>query len=452
VRQLNHTKLVVLIRGARAASNPADVARLGEEAITASLSPKMRLSIAKELVAAGRGDLAWKALSADPATFTHPTFPLNSRRILTAVRDRQLREEIQAARSAAMNGGQAIKAEPLDIPFSAKPAKRGKLGNISLVAVATVEQRHVDRFHQEMQIFRRRLRVDHTPKLVEYTNVFLDRNGQVWKENGAIVRSSGAPIATTDTSSVPNIDTAFFAVSATSGIYHWLVDQLPGFSWMFVRGNSAPKILLSDEAPRFKKETLELCRLAHKIVAVGDAVYVSHLIMADVGFRGIAKWKAVEPIFRKIAANATSRFGTKIYISRRSAKRRQMTNEAEVEALMSRLGFDIIRMEELTLKEQVGIASHAEVIAGPHGAGLAHIMFAPKSCRVIEIMPIIEGAYFLRFNYARLCLTRGLTYRALMVDQPFGTQQRWNVDLQELETFMLQALEPQSMSEKRAEA
>ena len=52
---------------------------------------------------------------------------------------------------------------------------------------------------------------------------------------------------------------------------------------------------------------------------------------------------------------------------------------------MMRLGFAIVRPEELTFDEQVATFARARVIAGPHGAGLSNVAFAPAGCLVFEI-------------------------------------------------------------------
>lgn len=73
---------------------------------------------------------------------------------------------------------------------------------------------------------------------------------------------------------------------------------------------------------------------------------------------------------------------TRLYL-RRSAQSRQMSNSAEVEALMQEQGFQIIEPEILTFAEQVRLFSSAEIIVGQGGASFGNIIFAPKGCHVI---------------------------------------------------------------------
>ena len=52
---------------------------------------------------------------------------------------------------------------------------------------------------------------------------------------------------------------------------------------------------------------------------------------------------------------------------------------------MMRLGFVVVRTEDLSFDEQVATFARARVIAGPHGAGLNNAIFAPAGCLVLDI-------------------------------------------------------------------
>jgi capsular polysaccharide biosynthesis protein len=75
-----------------------------------------------------------------------------------------------------------------------------------------------------------------------------------------------------------------------------------------------------------------------------------------------------------------------VYISRRGTESfRHLRNEDEVEAVMMRLGFAVLRTEDLSFDEQVATFARARVIAGSHGAGLNNAVFAPAGCLVVDI-------------------------------------------------------------------
>lgn len=75
----------------------------------------------------------------------------------------------------------------------------------------------------------------------------------------------------------------------------------------------------------------------------------------------------------------------KLYISRSRAGRRKISNEAALLRLLDGLGYETIVPDQLTFTQQVQCFSEASVVLGPHGAGLANILFAPPPARVVEI-------------------------------------------------------------------
>lgn len=78
----------------------------------------------------------------------------------------------------------------------------------------------------------------------------------------------------------------------------------------------------------------------------------------------------------------------RLYVER--AGLRGVANAGEVREHMERLGFTTIRLEGMSLLEQVRRFASAEFVVAPHGAGLSNLIFSPPSARVIEFMPDCE--------------------------------------------------------------
>lgn len=74
----------------------------------------------------------------------------------------------------------------------------------------------------------------------------------------------------------------------------------------------------------------------------------------------------------------------KIYISRAGASRRRLLNEEQIWSVLEPAGFEQVRMETLTLEEQVALMRQTAVLVAPHGAGLTNMMFCPPGAHVIE--------------------------------------------------------------------
>jgi len=77
----------------------------------------------------------------------------------------------------------------------------------------------------------------------------------------------------------------------------------------------------------------------------------------------------------------------RVYISRSRSRRRSMLRERELERELQALGFAILFFEDLTMEQHIAQMRNASVVVGPHGAGLTHILWAAKDCRVVEIVP-----------------------------------------------------------------
>lgn len=120
----------------------------------------------------------------------------------------------------------------------------------------------------------------------------------------------------------------------------------------------------------------------------------------------------------------------KIYISRASASARRMVNEKELEAALSEAGFTIMTLEGRSFQEQVALFSRAKVVVGPHGSGLANVIFAPAGCSVMELTafgfldrwPLLDG------SFRRLAYLAGHSYSLIT----FGNERSsptWKVDV-----------------------
>lgn len=74
-----------------------------------------------------------------------------------------------------------------------------------------------------------------------------------------------------------------------------------------------------------------------------------------------------------------------IYASRREQSKRRLLNESAVEEMLVGMGFRVIVPGEMSVREQIDAFSRARVVAGPHGAALVNMVFAPPGATLIEI-------------------------------------------------------------------
>jgi hypothetical protein len=74
----------------------------------------------------------------------------------------------------------------------------------------------------------------------------------------------------------------------------------------------------------------------------------------------------------------------RLWISRSHARWRRLVNEEELFPILQKAGFEPVELERLSFREQVKTLSQAGVVAGPHGAGMTDLLFAPRGIRVLE--------------------------------------------------------------------
>ena len=90
-----------------------------------------------------------------------------------------------------------------------------------------------------------------------------------------------------------------------------------------------------------------------------------------------------------VAASLAPAVGQRrLYVEREHLRR--VENAVEVREFLERAGFSTIRLDGMSLLEQVTLFASADFVVGPHGAALSNLMFSPPSTRVIELMPNTE--------------------------------------------------------------
>ena len=215
--------------------------------------------------------------------------------------------------------------------------------------------------------------------------------------------------------------------------YHSLVDKLPGLYGYKLMNLDCP--ILStyelDDAERHFAEMLGIN--ADKIIVdlKGEAT-AENGILPNIG--------GLRPLFFDYLADlpkGQSPVGPQIYITRQRSTDRVMGNESEVHKIVEQHGFDIVAMEDYSLEDQIAIASGAETIVAPHGAGLANMVFARKDTKIVELIP----DRYMTPLFKQLSIDCGHRYSVLIgkVEQDgakVANDLRWNANLNGLESVL----------------
>ena len=105
------------------------------------------------------------------------------------------------------------------------------------------------------------------------------------------------------------------------------------------------------------------------------------------------------------------------FITRRKTTSRNLLNEQLLLDSLAGLGVQAVEPQDLPFPEQVGLFANADVVIGPHGAGLANIVFCKPKSYVIELIP----SEYRNKCYWALAANIALRY-AYIIGEP--TQQR----------------------------
>lgn len=429
----HYSCLNAYIKAAHELSDLSAVAKAADLSILPKWKKPQRYLFARTFADVERYEEAWAIVQStrDP---DDPSFVKHARRIAANSHSKKLRHEIRREIRDFMGAGSDIKPTASTITFPAPTSQPRELGQAVARLGSRTVPRHLAAFELAVDGVRASAKNPQRPLLDEYRDVFVDRTGQIWREDGSILKTMGKPIATSRREDVPNFAEAFSSIKETRGIYHWLVDRVSNFAWMLHDGGRMMDILLSDRSSEFEAHTLDLLDLHEKVSPVGDAAFVERLIVPRVKFEGLMYWDQVSIVFNRLkefscdmVEQSSATPAERIYISRSDAKRRPLANERDIEAALKADGYEIVSFTGMPLWKQFFMASSAREIVAPHGAGLAHLIMCEPGTKVTEIIPVSDGTHKLRFNYARLSLVRGHDYQAWLEPQ-IGEGDSWSVD------------------------
>jgi capsular polysaccharide biosynthesis protein len=186
-----------------------------------------------------------------------------------------------------------------------------------------------------------------------------------------------------------------FLLGGCANYTHWLLDYLPrmplyrsNYGSMLVNGPLRPFQVQTLKSLGVDPATLLALDYPRAYIApklfypsTGSAFYMPPLTFQP----GIIDWLR-EKFLRP---RAGSHGGRKLFISRTGYSQvheRRLLNDAEIAAIASEQGFEIIRPEELSFENQVTLFSEASVITGPHGSGFVNMVFAPRGAKIVEML------------------------------------------------------------------
>lgn len=171
---------------------------------------------------------------------------------------------------------------------------------------------------------------------------------------------------------------------------HWLMDGVLRMSVLEAAGLAKEaKFMVPDTQPKYTQPLEALGYGPDRWDGLREGHWeVEHLLvpsyLAPPGF--IRPW-AVRWLRSRIGVERNPAGKRRLWISRSRARYRRLQNEDEIYSVLERAGFEKVELEKMTFREQVDTLSQASAVAGPHGAGMTNLLFAPRGIPVLEIFP-----------------------------------------------------------------
>lgn len=203
-------------------------------------------------------------------------------------------------------------------------------------------------------------------------------------------------------------------VNAWSGsYYHWVAEQLPRVLLAEVGGFDDFYLIVGELKHKWQLESLSLlgyneARILPEVsgLAVEELLVPSFpRILTECGTFSVVSSYALGLLRVRSTRGIAAGHRRRLWISRSRAVGRHVVNEAELIESLRSLGFEFVVLEHLSFHDQVNLFSSAEVVVGPHGAGLVNVVFCRPGTKVVEVV-----GEFVNGSFLTLCAAVELKY------------------------------------------
>jgi glycosyltransferase involved in cell wall biosynthesis len=284
-----------------------------------------------------------------------------------------------------------------------------------------------------------------------------DRSG-VWKSFGFLQGSppehmpwlskeaDGLWVSGESLSTAPYYDQSYlmFYNGNLHNYYHWLVEGLLGLDILCrsLGPDSNVKILFPksmDIVTVFDhRGTLPAAGFSgHEVVEVGaNLIKVREAIWIESDLVQHMPAPYLKDFQKRIAAlyaGLRSPRNRRLLVARKRPTR-QIQNIEQLQAFLSRYGFETVYLEGMSVVDQILLFQSAEFIISPHGAGLANLLFCEPGAKVIELMPSVEVRPFFWMISDKLDLVHGMLFCPPVAGDTF--QAAIQVDIDKLDALI----------------
>jgi len=184
---------------------------------------------------------------------------------------------------------------------------------------------------------------------------------------------------------------------AAGNFSHWLFDLLPRLSAVEAAGQSLSTFdhyIVNSYQAGFQIDSLNTYGIPKErihLLGPKDAFSCESVCLSNLRQD---HWKEslnpsdMEQVREKLLSQSrvcTQKYPKRIWLSRKDVPFRRLLNEAELEPLLSKYGFETFIPEQFSLREQAEAFRNADIIAGPHTSAMCNWMYCKEGTPVIEI-------------------------------------------------------------------
>jgi hypothetical protein len=199
------------------------------------------------------------------------------------------------------------------------------------------------------------------------------------------------------------------------GYFHWLFDVLPKLI-ILAELHGPHKVILPEHFLQQKFITQSLGTMGLEAVPLHPGVI--YRVSRVYSYRSYPYYvadlllKTRSYFLQRYNVSAPAQGKRNIYISRRKAARRRVSNEPALIDTIEKCGFEIFSLEDMSFHEQIALFSQARNVIGLHGAGFANILFSPGLTAVCEI----RSRNFTNDVFEKLAGALGVEYSTVEID------------------------------------
>jgi hypothetical protein len=188
-----------------------------------------------------------------------------------------------------------------------------------------------------------------------------------------------------------NIDTAVLMHSRYTNYFHWTLEhlmKLRGVQKYYKETGNSVTAIIPPKPKSYIEESLEIFageEIKEEIEWNEISTRVDKLIVPNFPefIPGNLQWlkqKGLDSVKDVERPNSPER----LYISRQGSEKRKVKNYQELKEILDKFSIKPVKTEKMSFKEQMVLFRDAELIIGPHGAGLTNMVWSTDT-KVIEI-------------------------------------------------------------------